>query len=104
MPYKVTKYIVRGSTDIPFYRDAHPATPEHETWTNENFVNTGKLISKQTTLTDDNLMCIIETVWDSLESFQEFINDPYCIEQYIGPAIEYDTTNGIFSNTTVEEI
>lgn len=104
MPYKVTKHIMRSSSLVPFYHDAFPRNQNHLDWMDTNFVNTGKLISKQTTFADNNLTCIIETIWDSQISFEQFVLDPYCIQEYIEPARMYEEANGFVTNVTYMQI
>lgn len=71
---KVTKVRTRPSVDVPFRRQMMPI--ELRSYREDTYVSTGKLLSEQTTFSEDRLTMTYVAVWADRESFDAYDADP----------------------------
>lgn len=68
---KHTLITTRPNLEVSWY----PISEEFNLFREENFILTGKIISREDVLSDDQLIRTITTNFRDLESYTEFIND-----------------------------
>lgn len=98
----VTRTHTRPNLDVPFFHPKTASTDEFRTYFLENYIKPGKSFLIEHSYSDDNLTMISTSIWDSAESFNQFINDPNC-NQLILSATEYNTNNNIVETITVSD-
>jgi hypothetical protein len=99
----VTRAHTRPSTDISFFYPKDIATLEFKKYFLDTYITTGKSIVIEHSHSDDNLTMTSTSMWDSVDSFNQFINDPVC-NGFIGAAIEYNNNNGITETVTATDV
>lgn len=60
----------------------------------EKYIDTGKILSRKETLSEDRLELISETIWINDEERVAYINDPI-VKKYLDNLINYRKANGI---------
>ena len=101
MSYKTTRTALRIDASVPFYEDqlgVHEAVDYIQT----TYKDTGKFLSKTVTVSDNDKLSTTEVVWDSVNSWMEFISDTYLIENFFTPLRAYEVVNNIISTYTTE--
>lgn len=101
--YIVTRAHTRPNINVPFFYPKTASTDEFRQYFLENYINTGKSILIEHSHSDDNLTMNSVSMWDSAESFNQFVNDPNC-NQLIAAATEYNTNNGIVETITTSDV
>jgi hypothetical protein len=94
--YKSFRKQVRISTDVPFYFEKYPATPEIKKYV---YIATqqGKILSSERKFSDDRLEFSSTIVFNCKDSFLELISDPFYYENVIIPNKEYNFENNILN-------
>ena len=77
MTITVTKLEVRPNTLVRFFNFYIDATPETQSYWHTNFVLTNKCLQTTTTFSEDSLTRTTVYIWNSLEDFDSFRNDPF---------------------------
>jgi|688.fasta_scaffold10038_4 hypothetical protein len=88
--FTTVRQYFRRYSDTPWYIES----PEYRTYVNETYHQTGKIISSDSELDEDQLILTKVVVWDSEESRNEFVNDPNIKSEFI-PRKEYHDMHGI---------
>jgi hypothetical protein len=73
----VTSTFVRPSVNIPFVPANHPSFVDNR---ENNYIQTGKILSRTVEDSADGLTRTIVTTWKTRAGFDEFRNDPVTIE------------------------
>lgn len=102
--FKITKTSVRPSTDVPFIFEVKTVSEDIAEHVQTVFKDTGKLISTSRFINDDELTVTHVSVFDSHESFMEFVSDSVVFENIILPQQLHDISNDIISQTESEEV
>jgi len=68
----------------------------------KNYIFTGKIISRQESLSEDGLILTVITYWDSEESRSEYVNDPVIVEGWARQE-EYNNSHGIIFKCITQE-
>jgi hypothetical protein len=103
MSYKITRIAVRQDPSTPFFEDANiPQMDEVVAYINTTYRDTGKLLSKTTTIDDANITCTTELVWVSAEAWNEFVSDQYLRNNFFIVTTQYEATNSIFSTFSAQ--
>jgi hypothetical protein len=94
--YSVVRKHVRPNTTIPFFNARSPegSSEEFKTYFRTTYVDTGKNLIISSDVSSDGLELTATSIWDSEESFNQFMSDPMCIP-VITSAQEYLVNNGI---------
>jgi uncharacterized protein (DUF779 family) len=100
---KIVKIQTRPKTDIPFFYQTDLIVPEYGPYLKKNYLDTGKLIKADRTLSEDQLTLTLETVWESQNAFAEYFTDSFCVENFLKISTEYEQLNDIKSQTTSDE-
>ena len=96
----ITKKHTRPSVDIPFFYQTKLVRPEYGSYLKANYIDTGKLVRFDRTMSEDQLTISATTVWESQEAFAEYFSDPFCVENFTKISTEYEQINGIVSSST----
>jgi len=96
----ITKKHTRPSVDIPFFYQTKLVRPEYGSYLKANYIDTGKLVRFDRTMSEDQLTISTTTVWESQEAFAEYFSDPFCVENFTKISTEYEQINGIVSSST----
>ena len=83
----------RPSTDIPFFYQTSLVRPDYGAYLKKNYIDTGKLIKFERTMTEDQLTITATTVWESQEAFSKYFSDPFCVENFLKISAEHDQLN-----------
>jgi hypothetical protein len=95
----LVKTQTRPSADIPFFYQTKLVRPEYGPYLKANYIDTGKLVKFDRTISEDQLTITSMTEWESKEAFIEYITDPFCIENFLKISTEYEQLNGITSKS-----
>lgn len=96
---KVTVTQVRPTTDVEFFSSNF--TEDVNTYINETYINTGKLIEQSVVHSDDLLQRIDTKIFDSMSSRIEMMLDPVIVNDN-KDRNSYNETNGITVSLVVE--
>lgn len=95
----ITRIQTRPDLDTPFFFETKLVSREYGQYLKTKYKDTGKLISFNRVISEDNLTVTSDTVWESQEAFAEFYSDPLCIEQFLKISADYEQTHGIKTET-----
>jgi len=94
--FKVTRVQSRPNLEVEFWRENHPLVSESiQAYRQENYVQTGKFVSKTQEFSPDGLIRTTTTVWSSQDALNEFLADPRIIAEFDTPGDQYMRENGI---------
>lgn len=96
--YQTIKKQIRPSLEIPFFRprsENSPLSQEVRDYIDSNYLATGKQLFSEQTVSDNGLELTTIVIWDSMESEQEFFQDPVVIENFVNVRAAYFAANGI---------
>jgi hypothetical protein len=100
MKKHVTRRFRRPSTDVEFF----PINESIGFYVEQNYGDTGKLLTRSTYLSDDMLTLTNETVFDSEESYNEWRTDA-TMTAFWEKRKEWNDSNGILSvDKTIADI
>lgn len=105
--FELVRKITRPSPDIEFFsiRTCKDIPPEALDYFAETYKNTGKRISDARTLSDDRLTETVVEIWDSRESYLEYLCDAYIDDNITAHAKEYVRKHGIkYETLSAKEI
>ena len=97
---KITREQFRPNLDIPFFFESNLVSKEYGMYLKTNYIDSGKLIRFQRTMSEDKLSIEVTTEWESQEAFTEYFTDPFCIEHFLKISTEYDQMNNITTSST----
>jgi hypothetical protein len=101
---KSTKIFTRPDTNVSFFNHQTAITQETRLHISETYMQTGKLISTETTDSPDQLSKNAVSIWNSQADLDQFTNDPVILNGVVGPRTAHNTANGITESTVVEEL
>ena len=103
--YVLTKKQTRPDQDVKFFdiRNAGLVTKEYRDYWRATYVATNKSLFVQHTLSDNQLELTSISMWDSKESYNEFIADQTALDEFLHKYTEYNTTYNITTETVSEE-
>ena len=103
--YMVIRTHIRPSVDIPFFdlRSEQGSTPEFKEYFRINYIDTEKNLMINSDVSTDGLELSATSIWDSEESFNDYMNDPICLP-FITAAREYLSSNGITETVTINHV
>ena len=96
----IIKTQTRSTVDTPFFFESKLIRKDYGIYLETNYINTGKLVKIDRSMSLDKLTTHLTTIWESEEAFAEYITDPYCVENFIKISAEYDDINGISSSSS----
>jgi hypothetical protein len=97
MAFKTIRTLTRPNKYVPFFLIGE----EIKTYIDETYNQTGKRISVNTVLSEDELQQITTSVWTTIEECREFLKDPTIVNH--GKLLdEYNTAFGIVGATVVD--
>ena len=99
MPMTLTRTQTRPSVDIPFFFETNLVSKEYGIYLKTNYIDSGKLIRTQRTMSEDKLSVELMVEWESQEAFAEYFTDPVCIENFLKISTEYEQMNDITSKS-----
>lgn len=100
--YTVTRTFTRPDTSVAFF-DARTTSDEFREYFRENYIATSKSILIHHELSSDSLVLTATSLWDTEESFNQFLNDSTCA-LIVQAAQTYNTTNGITEQVEYESL
>ncbi len=98
--YKFVKTQRRPTPDTLFFFEHTDYPPGYIEYIKKNYIETGKLLSSQKTLSADNMSVEYTTHWSSRSDFLSYVTDSV-IYDFISLGNDYDTDNNIESIVTV---
>jgi hypothetical protein len=103
--YIITKKQTRQDTNVEFFdiRDTDLVTKEYRDYWRVMYVATNKSQFVQHTLSSDQLELTSISMWDSKESYNEFIADQTALDEFLHKYTAYNTTNNIITTLVSEE-
>jgi hypothetical protein len=104
MSLTTTRIQTRPSADIPFFFESNLVRKEYGMYLKTKYIDSGKLIRFQRTMSEDKLSIEFTTEWESQEAFAEYVTDPFCIENFLKISTEYDQLNGITLKTISDAV
>jgi len=89
--FELVRKVTRASTDIEFFslRACPNISSEALDYFVEKYIKTGKRISDTRTLSEDGLTATIVELWDSRESYLEYLCDPFIDDHLTSHTKEY---------------
>ena len=94
--YQIIRTFYRPNTNIEFWTEDNPLVSEDfRTYRKETYTDTGKLVSRVHTLSENGLLRTTTAVWESQDAFNSFINDQRIINELEIPGTQYMSENGI---------
>lgn len=103
MPVTLTRKQTRPSRDIPFYFETNLTNKDYGEHLKKNYINTGKLLGFDRTMSDDGLSTTSTITWSSQEAFAEYYTDPFCVENFLKVSADYEQSNNIKTETLGED-
>ena len=100
MTMTLTRIQTRPSVDIPFFFETNLVSKEYGIYLKTNYIDSGKLIRTQRTMSEDKLSVELIVEWESQKAFAEYFTDPVCIENFLKISTEYEQMNDITSSST----
>jgi hypothetical protein len=95
--FKVIRTITRPNKYVPFFL----ISEEMKTYVDKTYNQTGKRISINTVLSEDELQQITTSVWATREDCRDFLKDPTMVSHGELMA-EYNKAFGIVGETTTD--
>ena len=103
MSVKTTTIFTRENSNVLFFIDANDVTTLAD-YVKKNYFDTGKIVSRERTLSEDGLKSTFVVFWKDMGSLEEFVSDQYCINNYFTPLKEYNEQNNISSESLSETV
>jgi hypothetical protein len=102
--YIVKGKITRPNTNIAFYLISDELVPStvQDYWI-QNYKDTGKCIHVDVTNSPDELELDTTQYWDSAQSYQEYLNDPFLVTELFAVRDTYRMQNGSTAIVISEE-
>lgn len=103
--YKTVKTQTRPNLNVPFFDVGNSTEIAESTklYYVDTYINTGKVISQNATVSEDGLVKSNTMIWRSQEDFDAFRNDEQIQTGMMSITAAYNTTNGITSELTISE-
>lgn len=98
--YIFVKTQKRPTPDTLFFFEQSNYPPEFVEYIKKNFIETGKMLASQKTLSADNMTVEYVTTWRSRKDFISYVTDN-TIYEFITAGNDYDINNDIESTVTV---
>lgn len=83
----------RPNINIPYYGEILPV--DFIDYFTTNYIDTGKFINKDTSLSSNELVLTITQIWNTEQDFMDYENDVWIINNFLIPSIDYRTANNI---------
>jgi len=99
---KIIKTQIRPSIDIPFFYQSKFVNPKYGEHLKTNYLDTGKLIKIERSISDDQLTTTIVMEWKSQKDLLEYMNDEFCIENFLKISTEYEHLHNIVSKMSFD--
>lgn len=101
--HKIIGTQTRPNTQTPFLTfESGGFTGEVYFYIRDNYINTGKMISYEVTISEDQLTMTGVRIWANESAFNDFMADTYIIDNFINPGNAYMDANGIIRDRTSE--
>jgi hypothetical protein len=101
--FELVKKQIRPSKDIQFFSsaDSPDITNETRNYLVQNFRNTGKIISSETSWSEDELTMTTRSFWKDRESLLEYLCDPIIADGITIHNTAYNKKHNITSTVSV---
>lgn len=100
--YTFVKTQKRPTPETLFFFEHSNYTPEYVDYIKKNYIETGKMLTNQKTLSADNMTVKYITTWRSRKDFISYVTDE-TIYEVIAAGNDYDINNDIESIVTVTQ-
>lgn len=104
--YQVTVKLTRPSLDVPFY-DIFENTTPNNVWRPywiSTYRNTELCLSVTISTSVDELIKTWTFVWKDMDAWQTYLNDPIVVMNHVSVVQAYNSSNGIISERTEQEL
>jgi hypothetical protein len=93
---KVERLQTRPDKNVPFWTmESTSDNPEFQQYFFETYISTGKFLSGETQVSDNELELKIISTWSNIESAEEFKNDPVVKLNFFDKKQKYLNENGM---------
>jgi hypothetical protein len=103
--YKITGTQTRPNTQTAFLTSASDVIGgEVYIYIRENYINTGKIISHEVAVSEDQLTMTSTRLWATESDFNDFMADAYIVDNFINPGNAFMDLNSITRTRTAETV